>query len=43
MKDPGLPKGVQVQGQVRSVDLVPSLLELHEIPDEGIDFDGKRN
>ena len=40
VRDPDLPKGARIPGQVRSVDLVPTLLELLEIPDEGFDFDG---
>jgi len=41
VKDPELQGAVQLSGQVRSVDLLPSLLELHGIHDEGFDFDGE--
>ena len=40
VSDPELPKGIRVPGQVRSVDLLPTLLEMHDIPDEGFGFDG---
>jgi len=41
VKDPDLPRGARVSGMVRSVDLLPTLMELHGIPDEGLDLDGE--
>jgi len=40
MKDKDLPKGVRIPGTVRSVDMLPTLVDLLEIPCEGFDFDG---
>ena len=40
IKGEGLPEGKKVEGMVRSIDLVPTLLDLTGIPKEGHDFDG---
>jgi len=40
IKDKDLPQGRRVKGMVRSVDVVPTLLDLLEMPREGINFDG---
>jgi len=40
IKGEGLPRGKKVEGMVRSIDLVPTLLELVDISTEEYDFDG---
>ena len=40
IKGEGLPRGKKVEGMVRSIDLVPTLLELVDISTEDYDFDG---
>jgi len=40
IKGGGLPKGKKVKGMVRSIDLIPTLLDLTGISIEGYDFDG---
>lgn len=40
IKGEGLPKGKKVKGMVRSVDLLPTLLDLVGVPIEQYDFDG---
>jgi arylsulfatase A-like enzyme len=40
VKGEGLPEGKTVKGMVRSIDLIPTLLDLTGIPKEGYDFDG---
>jgi arylsulfatase A-like enzyme len=41
IKDSDLPKGIKIQGLIRSVDIIPTLLNLLQIPDETFDLDGK--
>jgi len=40
IKDKSLPEGRRVKGMVRSVDVVPTLLDLLEIPTDKMGFDG---
>ncbi len=40
IKGEGLPERKKIEGMVRSIDLVPTLLDLAGIPKEGYDFDG---
>lgn len=40
IKGEGLPKGKKIKCMVRSIDLVPTLLDLTDIPFEGYNFDG---
>jgi len=40
IKGEGLPEGKTVKDMVRSIDLIPTLLDLTDIPKEGYDFDG---
>jgi len=42
IKGEGLPKGKTIKGIARSIDLVPTLLDLMGIPAEEYDFDGVR-
>jgi arylsulfatase A-like enzyme len=39
-KDPDLPKGVRVPGQARSVDIIPTILDLLDVSAERYDMDG---
>jgi hypothetical protein len=39
-KDPDLPKGKRIPGMVRSVDIVPTLMDLVGISSDGYDMDG---
>jgi len=41
IKGPGLPRMKIIKGMVRTIDLVPTLLEILGIPVEEYDFDGK--
>jgi arylsulfatase A-like enzyme len=40
IKDPDLPKGLRIPGQVRSVDIIPTILDLVGIPAAKYDMDG---
>jgi len=40
MKDRELPKGLRVPGMVRSVDVMPTILDLVGVPADGLDLDG---
>lgn len=40
IKDKDLPEGRRVRGMVRSVDVVPALLDLLGVPTDKLDFDG---
>jgi arylsulfatase A-like enzyme len=40
IKDKDLPKGVRIPGQVRSVDIIPTILDLVDIPADKYDMDG---
>ena len=40
IKGKGLPQGKRIKGVVRSVDVIPTLLDLLEIPTKDLDFDG---
>jgi len=39
-KDPDLPKGVRIPGQVRAIDIIPTILDLVDIPIGKYDMDG---
>ncbi len=39
-KDNDLPKGVRIPGQIRSVDIIPTILDLLDIPTDEFDMDG---
>ena len=39
-KDSDLPKGIKIPGQVRSVDIIPTILDLLEVSTDGLDMDG---
>ena len=39
-KDPGLPQGVRIPGQVRAIDIIPTILDLVDIPIDKYDLDG---
>lgn len=41
LRGPGITPGLKVQGMVRSIDLVPTLLELIEFQTTSYDFDGE--
>ena len=40
IKDKDLPQGIKIPGVIRSVDIIPTLLDLLEIPTEKYDMDG---
>ena len=40
IKDPDLPKGLRIPGQARSVDIIPTILDLAGIPVDTYDMDG---
>jgi len=41
IKDRDLPKGIKIPGQIRSIDVIPTVLDLLDIPSEEYDMDGK--